>query len=80
MIDFQIVTDQFLILLDQIPLQLDSEGIKEIEDGERCVCVGGGGDYSREAINRGTAGIRGNTIKERKRYKVLRLNVKLKDV
>ena len=28
----------------------------------------GGGDYSREAINRGTASIRGNTIKERKRY------------
>ena len=40
------VTDQFLILLDQIPLQLDSEGINEREDGERCVCVcvcGGGG-------------------------------------
>ena len=39
------VTDQFLILLDQIPLQLDSEGINEREDGEGCVCVcvAGGG-------------------------------------
>ena len=32
--------------LTQIPLQLDREGIKEREDGER----GGGGDYSRETI------------------------------
>ena len=33
--------------LTQIPLQLDREGIKEREDGER---GGGGGDYSRETI------------------------------
>ena len=36
-----------------------------------CVCVagrGGGGDYLREAINRGTA-IRGNTIKQRQGMK-----------
>ena len=32
-------------MLDQVPLQLDREGIKESEDGER-----GGGDYSRETI------------------------------
>ena len=32
-------------MLDQIPLQLDREGLKEREDGER-----GGGDYLREAI------------------------------
>ena len=32
--------------MDQIPLQLDREGIKEREDGER----DGGGDYSREAV------------------------------
>ena len=65
------VTDQFLILLDQIPLQLDSEGINEREDGEGCVCVcvaGGGGDYLGEAINRGTA-IRGDTIKQRQGMK-----------
>ena len=31
--------------MDQIPLQLEREGIKEREDGE-----GGGGDYSREVI------------------------------
>ena len=30
--------------MGQIPLQLDREGIKEREDGER------GGDYSKEAI------------------------------
>ena len=34
--------------LTQIPLQLDREGIKEREDGERG--EGGGGDYSRETI------------------------------
>ena len=62
-------------MLDQIALQLDREGVlKEREDGER----GGGdylreaiiseifpskeGDYSREAIYRGTAIIRGNTV------------------
>ena len=45
--------------LDQALLQLDREGTKEREDGER---GGGGGDYSREAINRGTAIIRGNTV------------------
>ena len=32
-------------MLDQVPLQLDREGIKEREDGERGV-----GAYSREAI------------------------------
>ena len=30
-----------IVLLDQIPLQLDREGIKETEDGE--IGVGGGG-------------------------------------
>ena len=34
----------------------------------RGVCVCGGGDYLREAINRGTA-IRGNTIKQRQGMK-----------
>ena len=60
--------------MDQIPLQLDREGIKEREDGEGgrlfqgaiisniSIKGGGGGDYSREAINRGTAIIRGNTV------------------
>ena len=38
-----------------------------------CVCVGGG-DYSREAINRGTA------IITQTRYEVLGLNVKLNEV
>ena len=49
-------------MLDQIPLQLDRERIKEREDGERGVGGGGGGyfkilpskggEYLREAINR----------------------------
>ena len=46
-------------MLDQIPLQLYKEGTKEREDEER---GGGGGDYSREAINRGTAILQGNTV------------------
>ena len=41
----RIVTD----LLDQIPLQLDREGIKDREDDESFF-LGGGGDYSRETI------------------------------
>ena len=64
-------------MLYQIPLQLGREGIKEREDGERggggrlfeggdyfkyFHQRGGGGDYSREATNRGTANIRGNTV------------------
>ena len=47
--------------MDQIPLQLGVEGgggIKEREDGQRR----GGGDYSREMINRGAAIIRRNTV------------------
>ena len=59
--------------MDQIPLQLDREGIKEREDGERgsgdysrVAIISNisikGGDYSREAINRGTAITRGNTV------------------
>ena len=48
------------VLPDQTPLQLDREGIKAREDGER----GGGGRLfqtfrSKEAIIRGTAFIRG---------------------
>ena len=58
-------------MLDQIQLQLDREGIKEREDGERGGGGGGrlfkGGDYfeyfhQRGAITRGTAIIRGNTV------------------
>ena len=45
--------------MDQTPLQLDREGIKDWEDGER---GRGRGDYSRQAINRGTAIIRGNAV------------------
>ena len=37
------------VLPHQTPLQLDKEGIKE----SHCEKGGGGGDYSREAINRG---------------------------
>ena len=37
------------VLPHQTPLQLDKEGINESD----CKKVGGGGDYSREAINRG---------------------------
>ena len=62
-------------MLDYIALQLDREGIKGREDGERGVSRGGGhyfkffpskgGDYSREAITRGTAVIRGNAVPRR---------------
>ena len=64
-----------MISFNQSPLQLDREGIKERENGERGAGGGGAlGDYSREAIisnisikakgaiNRGTAIIRGNTV------------------
>ena len=47
MIHFQSLNCHWSVLLDQIPLQLDQEGIKEREDGER---GGGGGHYSREPI------------------------------
>ena len=49
------------VLLDQIALQLDREGMKERENGER---GGGGGDYSRKAINQGTAIIPRSTVHE----------------
>ena len=49
----------YLISLNQTPLQLDRKGI-EREDGDRA--GGGGGDYSRESINQGTAIIRRNTV------------------
>ena len=57
-------------MLDHIAIQLDREGIKGREDGERrgggylkyFHQSGGGEDNSREAINRGTAIIRGNTV------------------
>ena len=43
------------VLLDQIPLQLDKEGIKEREDGER-------GEGGLGAIIREQAIIQGNTV------------------
>ena len=75
MINFPSLNCHWLVLLDQIPLKLDREGIKEKEDGERA--VGGaiiqgrqlflifpskGGVYSREVINRGMAIIWRNTV------------------
>ena len=47
LINVQSLNRHWSVLLDQIQLQLDREGIKEREDGER---GGRGGDYSREAI------------------------------
>ena len=69
LINVQSLNRHWSVLLDQIQLQLDREGIKEREDGER----GGGGrlfkggDYfeyfhQRGAITRGTDIIRGNTV------------------
>ena len=46
LINVQSLNRHWSVFLDQIQLQLDREGIKEREDGER----GGGGDYLREAI------------------------------
>ena len=79
MINFQSLNRHSSVLLDQILLQLDREGIKERENGEMGGEGGGGrlleegdyfkyfpskgGDYSREAINR-TAIIRENTLLE----------------
>ena len=45
-------------MLDQTPLQLDRERIKELREVEER----GGGSYSREAINQGMAIIQGNTV------------------
>ena len=76
-LNIQSLNRHWSVLLDQIPLQLDTEGMKEREDGERggagtiirgrrlCqifLSKEGGGDYSREAINRGTAVIQGNKV------------------
>ena len=76
-LNIQSLNRHWSVLLDQIPLQLDTEGMKEREDGERggagtiirgrrlfqiFLSKEGGGDYSREVINRGTAVIRGNTV------------------
>ena len=55
------MTRHWSVLLDHIALQLDREGMKGRENGER---GGGGGDYSRKAINRGTAIIPRNTVHE----------------
>ena len=63
-------------MLDRIALQFDMEGIKGKDDERRLFEIGdsfkyfprsgggggGGGDDLREAINRGTAIIRGNTV------------------
>ena len=62
-------------MLDHFAIQLDREAIKGREDGERggkrffegddylkYFRQKGVGDYSREAINRGRAIIRGNTV------------------
>ena len=63
-------------MLDRTPLQLDREGIKDREDDESFfgggeiirgrrlfqIFLSKGGDNSREAINRGTAVIRRNTV------------------
>ena len=46
LINVQSLNRHWSVLLDQIQLQLDREGIKEREDGEG----GGGSDYLREAI------------------------------
>ena len=70
----RIVTD----LLDQIPLQLDREGIKDREDDESFFLGGGGrlfeGDdyfkyfYQREVIIRGRQLIEGRLLFEEIRY------------
>ena len=48
-VPFQSLNNHWLVLLE-ISLQLDREGIKEREDGERVGSGGGGGDYWREVI------------------------------
>ena len=76
LINVQSLNRHWSVLLDQIQLQLDREGIKEREDGESGGGGGGGGrlfkggDYfeyfhQRGAIIRGTAIIRGNTVGHR---------------
>ena len=78
------------VLLDQTPLQLDREGINKREEGKR---VGGlfeggdnfkyfiqEGDYSREAINRGTAIIRGITVINKLKRKTKLLLILLSEI
>ena len=48
LINFQSLNRHWSVLLDLIPLQLDREGRKEREDGDKD--GGEGGDYSMEAI------------------------------
>ena len=76
-VPFQSLNNHWLVLLE-ISLQLDREGIKEREDGERVGSGGGGaiiegrwlfqifpskgGDFLREVIIWGTAIIQGNTV------------------
>ena len=75
-------------MLDHIAFQLDREEIKGREDDERsggrlfegsdylkCFRQKRGGDYSREAINRGTAIIRGNTV-----FKESKMHVNVKSI
>ena len=77
LINFQSLNRHWPLLLDQIPLQLDREGIKK-ERMTRGVEWGGGWLF-REAINRGTAIIRGNTVvqvdKTERKEKKLRMLV-----
>ena len=53
LINFQGLNRHWSVFLDQIPLQLDREGIKETEDGKRVVGGGGGGDYFKYYHQRG---------------------------
>ena len=72
LINFESLNRHWPVLLHSIRHQLDREGIKEIENGERggekviilniSIKRVGGGDYSREAINQMTAIIRGNVV------------------
>ena len=75
LINFQSLNRHWSVLLSHIALQLDREGIKGREDGERGMGGGGlfeggnfyifpsnGGNYLRERINQGTAIILGNMV------------------
>ena len=77
LINVQSLNRHWSVLLDQIQLQLDREGIKEREDGERGRGGGGGaiirvfegGDYfkylhQRGAIIRGRPSIEGQLLLE----------------
>ena len=78
LVPWKIFRDWIVIVLpDHTAIQIDREGIKGREDGERDggrlfkIIPSKRRDYSREAINRGRAIIRGNTVFKQSKMHVI---------